>query len=133
MSERAKSSFRPGSTAHSGTPADHRLQRVMQAIEADPSLDIHDLAHLVQLSSSRLSHLFKAANGFSLQTYLSNCRLKTSAELLQSTEMPIKEVSYAVGYRHAPSFVRAFRNKFGSSPTDYRNQQRLLLSDSRFG
>ncbi len=80
---------------------------------------------MVNLSSSRLSHLFKTATGSSLQTYLSNCRLEKAAELLQSTEMPIKEVSYSVGYRHAPSFVRAFRNKYASSPNDYRNQQRL--------
>ncbi len=102
----------------------------MEAIEADPSLAIQDLAAMVNLSGSRLSHLFKATTGFSLQTFLSNCRLQISADLLQSTEMPIKEVSYSVGYRHAPSFVRAFRRKFGSSPNDFRSQQRDLLSDS---
>ncbi len=102
----------------------------MEAIKADPSVTIQDLAAMVNLSGSRLSHLFKAATGFTLQTFLSNCRLQISAELLQSTEMPIKEVSYSVGYRHAPSFVRAFRNKFGSSPNDYRSRQRDLLSDS---
>jgi AraC family transcriptional regulator of arabinose operon len=102
----------------------------MQAIESDPSLAIQDLAAMVNLSGSRLSHLFKATTGFSLQSFLSNCRLQVSVELLQSTEMPIKEVSYSVGYRHAPSFARAFRNKFGSSPNDYRSQQRDLLSDS---
>ncbi len=131
MSEGAKSSRRLKETGYlGGRPADYRVRKVMQAIEADPSQDIQDLARMVNLSSSRLSHLFKATTGFSLQTFLSNRRLETSAELLQSTEMPIKEVSYSVGYRHAPSFVRAFRNKFGSSPNDYRSQQRGLLSDS---
>jgi AraC-like DNA-binding protein len=37
--------------------------------------------------------------------------------------MPIKEISYYAGYRHAPSFVRAFRNQFGASPSEYRNAQ----------
>jgi AraC-like DNA-binding protein len=129
MSERAKSSVRK-ETGKYQPPSDHRVQKVMQAIEADPSLDIQDLAHMVNLSTSRLSHLFKAATGASLQSFLSFRRLETAAELLQSSEMPIKVVSYYVGYRHAPSFVRAFRNKFGSSPNDYRNQQRLMLSDS---
>jgi AraC family transcriptional regulator of arabinose operon len=130
MSERAKLSAWQGIGHSERVAADHRIRKVMQAIEADPSLDIPGLARMVNLSSSRLSHLFKATTGFSLQTFLSNARLAASAKLLQSTEMPIKEISYSVGYRHAPSFVRAFRNKFGSSPNDYRNQQRLLLSDS---
>ena len=134
MSERAKLSARPQAIGRSGRlPADHRVRKVMQAIEEDPSLEIQDLAKMVNLSSSRLSHLFKTTTGSSLQSFLSNWRLEAAAELLQSTEMPIKEVSYCLGYRHAPSFVRAFRNKFGASPNDYRAQQRLMLSDSRFG
>ena len=74
----------------------------MQAIETDPARDLRDLARMVNLSSSRLSHLFKATTGVTLQRFLSLRRLEAAAELLQSTEMPIKEVSYSVGYRHAP-------------------------------
>jgi len=113
-------------------PADPRIQKVLQAVEAEPSCEAQALAHLVNLSSSRLSHLFKAATGVSLQSFLSDVRLQKAAELLQSTDMPVKEISYQVGYRHAPSFVRAFRGKLGASPNDYRNRQRNLLSDSEF-
>jgi transcriptional regulator GlxA family with amidase domain len=102
--------------------ADPRIERVLQAIEADPFCEVQDLAGLVNLSSSRLSHLFKATAGVSLQGFLSNLRLERAADLLQSTDMPIKEISYQVGYRHAPSFVRAFRKKIGSSPNDYRKR-----------
>jgi len=112
---------------------DHRVRRVVEAIEADPAQDIQDLAHMVNLSSSRLSHLFKAATNSSLQSFLAQQRLARAADLLQSTGMPVKEVSYSVGYRHAPSFVRAFRNKFGASPNDYRSRQRMVLSNSEFG
>jgi len=111
---------------------DRRIGRILQAIEADPSCGMRELAQLVNLSSSRLSHLFKAATGVSLQSFLSSVRLAKAAELLQTTDMPIKEISYHVGYRHAPSFVRAFRGKVGSSPNDYRSQQRIVLSDSKF-
>ena len=101
---------------------DARIKTVLQAIEADPFSEVQELARLVNLSSSRLSHLFKATVGVSLQSFLSNLRLERAAELLESTDMPIKEISYQVGYRHAPSFVRAFRKKIGSSPNDYRNR-----------
>lgn len=103
-------------------PVDHRIRKVLQAIESDPSRDIQGLASMVNLSSSRLSHLFKTTTHSSLQSSLSNWRLERAAQLLQSTEMRIKEIAYCVGYGHPPSFVRAFRNKFGSSPNDYRSR-----------
>jgi AraC family transcriptional regulator, arabinose operon regulatory protein len=109
--------------SHSPLPADDRIRRVLQAIESNPERSIQELSALVNLSSSRLSHLFKAETGFSLQTFLSSSRLQAALDLLHSTEMPIKEISYRAGYRHAPSFVRAFRNKFGASPSGYRSQR----------
>jgi len=113
--------------------ADPRIEKILRAIEEDPFCEVQELASLVNLSSSRLSHLFKARTGVSLQTFLSDLRLQRAAELLQSTDMPIKEISYQVGYRHAPSFVRAFRNKVGSSPNDYRSRRRVAPRNSEFG
>jgi len=84
------------------------------------------------LSSSRLSHLFKAATGVSLQGFLTMRRLQVALHLLHSTEMPIKEISYRAGYRHAPSFVRAFRNHFGASPSGYRSGQQPAPKNSEF-
>jgi len=133
MSQRARSSLRSEAFGANpqASPIDRRVQRVLRAIEADPSCEIQDLAQLVGLSSSRLSHLFKAATGVSLQSFLADARLQRAVELLLSTDMAVKEISYHVGYRHAPSFVRAFRNKVGASPNDYR--QRISLSSSESG
>jgi AraC family transcriptional regulator, arabinose operon regulatory protein len=130
MSERTKSAVQGKAVGTQHREADHRVQKVLHAVKVDPSLDIQDLAHMVNLSSSRLSHLFKTSTGSSLQNFLSHWRLEKAAGLLQSTEVPVKEISYRVGYRHAPSFVRAFRKRYASSPNDYRNQQRLMLSNS---
>ena len=118
MSREAHSFLRrqPGSAGLEAQPADRRVEKVLRAIEEDPFRGVQELASLVSLSTSRLSHLFKATTGVSLQTFLSDMRLQRAAELLQSTDMPVKEISYQVGYRHAPSFVRAFRNRGGSTP-----------------
>jgi AraC family transcriptional regulator, arabinose operon regulatory protein len=130
MSERTKSVGPGKAIGDQHREADYRVRKVLSAVKMDPALDIQGLAHMVSLSSSRLSHLFKTSTGSSLQNFLSNWRLEKAAGLLQSTEMPVKEISYFVGYRHAPSFVRAFRKRYGYSPNDYRNQQRLMLSNS---
>jgi len=117
-------------SAGSAVPADYRITKVMAAIESTPVVSVHDLSRLVNLSSSRLSHLFKAATGLRLNTFLSNRRVERAAHLLRSTEMQIKEITFDAGYSQAPSFVRAFQRRFGSTPTDYR-QQRFMLRNSR--
>ena len=103
---------------------DFRIRKVLQSIESNPAADIEDLARLVRLSNSRLSHLFKAQMGLSLNSFLANLRLEKAAELLQSSEMQIKEITYTVGYNHASSFDRAFRKRYRSSPNRYRTRQR---------
>ncbi|MGB8886572.1 MAG: AraC family transcriptional regulator [Candidatus Korobacteraceae bacterium] len=137
MSLRAQSALRVEADRSRGIrysplPADDRIRRVLQAIESGPDHSIQDLARMVNLSVSRLSHLFKAATGLSLQNFLTTCRLQIALELLHSTEMPIKEISYRAGYRHPPSFVRAFRNQFGASPSGYRSRQQYRPGNSRF-
>jgi AraC-like DNA-binding protein len=105
-------------------PDDFRIQKVLQAIKADPTVRISDLASQVNLSNSRLSHLFKTQTGLSLIVFLANKRLERAADLLRDTEMRVKEITYSIGYCQEPSFNRAFRKKFDCSPLSYRKQQR---------
>lgn len=114
-----------------GSPADFRIGKVLRSIESNPSQSISDLARLLNLSNSRLSHLFKARTGQSLNVFLVQRRLDKAAGLLRSTEMRVKEITYSVGYCQEPSFVRAFKRRFDCSPTIYRSQQRLMTRKSR--
>jgi len=112
--------------AESRVVADPRVVTVLRAIECNPFTTIQELAQKVNLSHSRLAHLFKAEQGRSLSTFLSNQRIEKAAYLLRSTELRIKEITYDAGYKQVPSFVRAFQKRFGASPTRYRR-----ASDSR--
>jgi AraC family transcriptional regulator, arabinose operon regulatory protein len=107
-----------------GLTFDFRIGKVLQLIDANPSQSISELARQVNLSNSRLSHLFKARTGQSLNVFLARRRLEKAARLLRFTDMRVKEITYSVGYGQQPSFVRAFKKKFDCSPTTYRSQQR---------
>ena len=104
-------------------PKDSRIQKVIQALNQDPSRTLAELAHHCQISTSRLSHLFKDEIGINVKNYRLDCRLQIAAAMLVSTSMPIKEIAYTVGYRHSSSFVRAFKTHFGLSPACYRREQ----------
>ena len=112
---------------------DPRVRRLLEAIQHDPSHNIVSLARLLNLSRSRLSHLFKSDMGCSLQSFLARRRLEQAATLLWQTDLPVKEISYNVGYSHPSSFVRAFRQKFACTPNDYRSRARISSNNSRFG
>jgi len=103
---------------------DYRIQKVVAVLNQDPSRTLPELAHCCQISVSRLSHLFKDEIGINVKNYRAACRLQVAAVMLVSTDTPIKGIAYSAGYRHCPSFVRAFKTHFGLSPASYRKGQR---------
>ena len=100
--------------------ADYRIQRVINLVEEEPKRRVKDLAQLVNLSASRLEHLFKEETGNRLSHFIQHHKLERASELLRSTPMQVKEISYTVGYEHSASFVRAFKEKFQLTPQHYR-------------
>ena len=99
---------------------DPRVGTVLAKIAADPACELAELAAMVGLSSSRLSHLFKRDTGRDLRSFLAEQRLQAAAQMLARAGSSVKEVSYNVGYSHPASFVRAFRRHFGAAPKLYR-------------
>jgi AraC-like DNA-binding protein len=99
---------------------DKRLRKVIQMIEADASGTVHALALEVNLSSSHLQHLFKQQTGVCITQLLIEQRLLRATQLLEDSDLSIKQVAYAVGYEHASSFIRAFQRQFAKTPGDYR-------------
>ncbi len=104
---------------------DYRIRKVLEFIERDPSKSVLELANLVNLSSSRLGHLFRLQMGVDLNHFLGNARLEKAAELLRQTELSIKEIAAVVGYQHSSSFDRGFEKRFDVAPADYRRKHRV--------
>ena len=103
---------------------DFRIQKVVQVLNQDPSRKLPELAFSCEMSVSRLSHLFKDETGINVKRYRMDCRLRMAASMLVFTSVPIKEISFAAGYQHSSSFVRAFKTYFGLSPARYRMKLR---------
>lgn len=100
---------------------ERRVRRVLQKIESQSSCSISELAQEVRLSPTHLRRLFQQETGRHLSHVLLERKLMNAAHLLASTDMPVKEIAYAVGYGHHSSFVRAFERGFGRAPKDYRD------------
>jgi AraC-like DNA-binding protein len=116
-----------------GTVPDSRLARVLEAIGQNPNVDVTTLASLVNLSPSRLQHLFRERLGMAIREVVAEHKLRKAALLVVSTDMRIKEITFELGYEHTSSFVRAFRKRYLSAPQTYRRAQLNAVADSRIG
>lgn len=97
-----------------------RIREILEIIESQSPQKISQLALEVNLSESRLQHLFKQETGVRLGRLLTEQRLQKAAELLVRTRLRIKEIAAVAGYEHASSFSRAFEQRFAQSPLVYR-------------
>jgi len=102
---------------------DLRIKEVRDALDENPALDAGDLARKVNLSRSRLDELFKRYASVGLGDFIRQQRLVLAAKLLESTDSRAKEIAHLVGYEHASSFTRAFKQFFGISPSEYRRRR----------
>lgn len=54
--------------------------------------------------------------------YLTDIRLQEARRLLTETDRLIADISLFVGYKHATTFTRLFREQFGHSPREFREK-----------
>jgi AraC family transcriptional regulator, arabinose operon regulatory protein len=110
-----------------GNPVDPRVQRIFELIaeKVERPLALEELSHQVNLSVSRLRHLFKAETGITPSQYLKRRRLEKAGELAATTFLSVKEIMVRVGMRDESHFVRDFQRRHGLSPRRYRAASRL--------
>jgi transcriptional regulator GlxA family with amidase domain len=80
-----------------------------------------------------LKRRFKIATGSSLMDHLQNLRVEEAKRLLESSKLPVDEISFMVGYEDASFFRRLFKRRTGLTPSQYRRmfKQVLAASDSK--
>ena len=81
---------------------------------------VKELADLLYMSRRTLHRKLLDLTGQTGSNYLRNRRLQRAAQLLSNGYNNVMEVSLAVGYKNPSNFSRAFRELFGSSPSQYR-------------
>ena len=102
---------------------DFRVEKTTRLLNENSSRKLAEVAGACALSTSRLSHLFRAELGTSVGRFRCACRFKTAKRMLAAPEVPIKEIAYVLGYHHTSSFTRAFERYVGKSPSAYRRYE----------
>lgn len=92
---------------------------------SDPDLGLESFAAAQGLPPRLVASLLKEATGLHFKGALNELRLTEAARLLRETKGNISEIGFAVGFQNASHFGRAFRERFGVSPSEHRNPSKL--------
>lgn len=102
----------------------HRCLDYIDFHYAEP-LSLTLLADYLSVSTVYLSTLFKKEMNMNLSAYIQDVRLRQSLLLLNSTQLPIQEISAQCGFLDENYFSRVFKKAHGISPREYRKQVRF--------
>jgi transcriptional regulator GlxA family with amidase domain len=105
---------------------DSRLQIVIKLMQdqCHREISLSDLASSVDLSLSRLHHLFKAEVGTTPAHYLHSLRMERAEELLKLSHLNVKQILVRVGMNDRSHFDRDFKKIYGLTPMQYRANAR---------
>ena len=85
-------------------------------------ITIEDIAGVCGLNRTYFGKIFKEALGKTPQEFLIHYRMSKATELLKMTKLSIADIGNAVGYPNQLHFSRAFKNIYGVSPKNWRDQ-----------
>jgi AraC-like DNA-binding protein len=107
-----------------------RLARALAAMRDHPdhTFTVAELAELAGMSRTVFAARFVEALAQPPFEFLTRLRLERAAQLLMSTELPVKSVAAQVGYASRSSFTRAFLATYGAPPKAFRRDVTLRLS-----
>lgn len=118
-SSQAGYSVVPLSRPHS----DDRIRQAEQYLQKhfDRGVSIDDLAAEMGMSPRTLIRHFKAATGRLPGEYIQTLRMSAAKELLESGNVPIRNVCEKIGYEDVAFFRSLFKRHTGMTPAAYRS------------
>ncbi|WP_162364444.1 helix-turn-helix domain-containing protein [Acerihabitans arboris] len=91
-------------------------------------LSIDDVSEKSGYTKWHLQRLFKQYSGYNLAEYIRARRLSTAAIELRFCRKRVFDIALEYGFDSMQSFSRAFKQRFGISPGQYRDQPHWILS-----
>jgi AraC-like DNA-binding protein len=88
-------------------------------------LSLSHLATMTQMSRSHFCRVFRGVVGTSLRDYVRELRLARAQHLLSTSTRSLTDIALEVGFYDLPHFDKAFRRRFGISPTEFQRRKGL--------
>ncbi|NLD64844.1 MAG: response regulator transcription factor, partial [Bacteroidales bacterium] len=98
------------------------LMMVMEQNIDNSDLTVDDLASSLCIGRSVFFKKLKSLTGLAPIEFIREVRVKRAAQLIESGEYTISQVTYMVGCNDPRYFSRIFKQRFGVTPSEYRDK-----------
>jgi len=108
------------------------LHQAIATVLQNPAakLDVAALAAAAGMSRSAFAGAFRAAFAVTPMEFVRRARLHRAAELLRTTDIPVKVIADKAGFASRSHFSRAFAMAYGADPSAFRRQGRASQPDA---
>ncbi len=100
-----------------------RLVELMDTHMDNGDLVVEDLVAELAVSRSVFFKKLKALTGLAPIEFIREIRVKRAAELIETGEYNMSQISYMVGINDPRYFSKCFKQKYGMTPTEYKEQK----------
>ena len=90
-------------------------------------INIQKIEAVCHYSYRNINRIFEAIHHETIGKYIKRLRLEKSAQYLVYSEMGISDIGYEVGFENRTAFSKAFKKKYGCSPSAFRINNEALL------
>ena len=106
-----------------------QIQKVMFYIEnhLDDELDLIILAKVAGYSHFHFCRIFKMSVGESVMSYAVRLRLERASTEVCRDKKSMINIALDAGYQTPTGFLKAFKKRFGTTPTGYKSSSKVLL------
>ncbi len=108
------------------TPLDEQfIQKAIALVEkniSDSEFSVEAMASEVGMSRSTLYKKLMAITGLGPAEFIRTIRVKRGKALLETSQMQVTEIAYAVGFTTVKSFTMNFKAEYGVTPTEFRQK-----------
>ncbi|MDE5869788.1 MAG: response regulator, partial [Muribaculaceae bacterium] len=98
----------------------NRFLKKVEAEMGNSELNVDQLASELGLGRSQFYRKIKALTNYSPVELLRRLRLQRGRDMLTTTDKSISEIAYEVGFSTPAYFTKCFRDAFGKTPTELR-------------
>jgi AraC-like DNA-binding protein len=96
--------------------------RDLMSGKVDKPFRVQDYADAQSLQANYLSNVIKSKTGKPIGTWIIDKTIAEAKSLLQNTDVPIKEISYQLGFTESTHFSNYFKKHTDLTPVLYRKQ-----------
>jgi AraC family transcriptional regulator len=101
-----------------------RLRRIRELVHAkmEDELSLDELAQSVGLSTAHFARMFRKSTGETPHQFVLRQRLEHAKAMLRAPDARVLDVAVACGFKTQQHFAQVFRELWGVSPTEYRQE-----------